>query len=210
MTARLRAGVDISPGTVTAELLHKLIEGKNSPSDKTVLLLTKLGKEEMASGAGLVIASASAPADTKHIWYDTNLLLARVYDGTNWEPIPPKGTVLTNASGAAVAKGDIVIFSTGTDSAFTTTTSAGNVRVIGVAAESIANGAKGVIRTHGIHPVNFQSTPTVLQFVSTSTSAKLARSSATRSGADLGMVIQASISGASLVTCFLYGRAVYN
>lgn len=56
---------------------------------------------------------------------------------------------LTNKSGAQRVKGDVVIADVNNDDSFTTTTTSGHTKVIGVVGETIANNATGQVITAG-------------------------------------------------------------
>lgn len=89
--------------------------------------------------------------------------------------------LLVNKSGGSVALGDVVVADGSNDEGFTTTTSAANTSVIGVAAETIANNATGRIIIGGyVSLVNVNASVTRNQFGTTHTVAKQATSSATR------------------------------
>ena len=203
MAGAIQSGYSFAGGEeVTSTKLHQIIEGPNSPSDTTLTIVTGFDQTNMASGAGLCIAGTAAPSDTDAIWYDTTLGLLRIYDGTNWQPVG-QGVVLNNASGASVAAGDVVIVSTGTDSSFTTTTSANSALYLGVAAETIASSASGVIRTHGRTTVNLVSAGTRGQWVGTSTTVKLGLPSSTATTNQFGILTTAGTTGVGIV---LYGH----
>lgn len=83
---------------------------------------------------------------------------------------------LTNKSGGSVVAGDVVIQSTGTASSFTTTTTANATNVIGVVMESIANDASGRVARHGVVTVNVTGSVAIGDYLTTSTTVKLAKS----------------------------------
>lgn len=100
---------------------------------------------------------------------------------------------LTNKSGGGVVQGDVVVIGDGTnDNAFTTTTSASfTARMIGVAMETIASDAAGLVAISGYVPiVNSAASLTRDQFLFTSTVAKEATASATRAAGAFGQVLE--------------------
>ncbi|GAH86627.1 unnamed protein product, partial [marine sediment metagenome] len=60
---------------------------------------------------------------------------------------------LTNKSGGSLSEGAVVIIDTTADDAFTTTTTSQNKKVVGVVAETVADGAAGRVITNGYVPV---------------------------------------------------------
>ena len=111
------------------------------------------------------------------------LLVAHNTDGT----LTPNSVSLTNKSGGAVAQYDVVIVGTATDNSFITTTTAGNVNVIGVAQEAIADNASGdVLPPSALTTVNIKAGVTIVRgdYLITSTVAgKADRSAAYTDGA---------------------------
>jgi hypothetical protein len=81
---------------------------------------------------------------------------------------------LTNKSGGALEEGDVVVADASNDNAFTTTTTANDVDVIGVVKESIANNATGRVSVAGIVTVKVQGNVARGDFLATSTTAKRA------------------------------------
>lgn len=59
------------------------------------------------------------------------------------------GVKLTNKSGSGVVAGNVVIVATGTDSAFTKTTTANSNKVLGVVQETIADNGTGIVKMAG-------------------------------------------------------------
>lgn len=207
MAAKIKSGYYFSQsGEVwTADKLYRLVEGPNSPADKTVVLLSKMDSTDLASNAGLIVSGAVAPSNTKNIWFDTELNLIRIHDGTDWQPAG-RGVVLTNASGGDLALGEIVVVSTGTDKAFTITTSEFSAFTIGALAENINNGAKGVVLTKGLARVSFREAGLIPlgSTMGTSSTAGKARWSVSPTLTGIGFVVDGSSTTTS-AWCFLYG-----
>lgn len=85
--------------------------------------------------------------------------------------------LLTNKSGGAVIKGDVVILDTANDTAFTTTTTAAYTGAIGVADESIASNATGRVVISGyVELINVNASVTRGYYGKTHTVAKQATS----------------------------------
>lgn len=164
-------------------------------------------QSNLVAGAGLCVVSLSAPSDTDAIWFDQNLSLVRIYDGTDWQPLN-RGIVLTNKSGSPVVKGDVVVVDTANDSAFTSTTTVNHSRVIGVAAEAIANNAKGVIITFGEATVNLStSAPSSSAGVLIGTSGTAFKSVASTTASAGQFGILSGFPGTSLsVQAYLFGQ----
>lgn len=102
---------------------------------------------------------------------------------------------LTNKSGGGVVQGDVVVIGDGSnDNSFTTTTSAAfNTRMVGVAMETIANNAAGLVAISGYVPiVNSAAGLTRGHFLFTSTNAKEATGSGTRGAGAFGMVLESA------------------
>lgn len=102
---------------------------------------------------------------------------------------------LTNKSGGGVVQGDVVVIGDGSnDNSFTTTTSAAfNTRMVGVAMETIANNAAGLVAISGYVPiVNSAAGLTRGHFLFTSTNAKEATGSGTRGAGAFGMVLEST------------------
>lgn len=113
--------------------------------------------------------------------------------------------ILTNKSGGAVAKGDVVIIDTGNNEAFTTTTSAGFTGMIGVAQEAIANNAAGRVCTSGyVDLVNVNASVTRGNFGKSHTVAKQATDAGSTRVA--GTFCQ-FLTGGSTPTAHLFGLA---
>ena len=165
----------------------------------------ELDQSDMASGAGLFVTSDTAPSDTDAAWYDSTLNLGRIYNGSVWVP-QSRGLILTNKSGGALIRGDVVVVGTANDNAFTTTNSANNAIVIGVLGENIANDAAGLVITRGTALINLVSSEsTGLQWIGTSTTVAkgLGNTAAVANKFARGYV---SSTGASSITGFLFGQ----
>lgn len=103
---------------------------------------------------------------------------------------------LTNKSGGSVAAGDVVILDASNDSAFTTTSSADNGLVIGVAQETIANNAAGKIQTAGLATVNVTGSVARGAYLGTSGTVKLAYAEAGPTGGTFARALTADSAGA--------------
>jgi hypothetical protein len=68
---------------------------------------------------------------------------------------------LTNLSGGAVSAGDIVVVSTTTDNAFSTTQNTASYSVLGVVTQGVASGALGKVAISGVVTVNIDGASTV-------------------------------------------------
>lgn len=87
----------------------------------------------------------------------------------------------TNKSGGSIAIGDVVVVDTTNDCAFTTTTSAQATLQIGIAQETIANNAAGLVAIGGyVALVNVTASVTRGRYAETSTTAKKATQNTTR------------------------------
>ncbi len=98
-------------------------------------------------------------------------------------PAPPTTVEreLTNKSGGAVARGDVVVIDPDNDEAFETTTTAAETREIGIAQEDIASNAKGRVATHGyVELVNVDASVTRSHYGFTSTTVKTASGAVAR------------------------------
>ena len=84
---------------------------------------------------------------------------------------------LTNKSGSTVNIGDVVIFDKSNASAFTTTSLQGDMRILGVAMETIAANASGKIAMAGIATVNVTGNVAIGQALISSTTPKYAMAS---------------------------------
>src|SRR5690349_21074204 len=82
---------------------------------------------------------------------------------------------LTNKSGGSVAAGDVVIVDTSNNDSFTTTTTANYTKSVGIAQQTIANNAIGLVLIAGYAAlVNVQASVTRGNFGATYTVAKQA------------------------------------
>lgn len=144
MAAKLKAGI-IPSGRLVALKLRQLIEGPNSPTDKTVTLINPFNQTNMASAAGLILSSGTAPTDTDMLWYDTTIEILRQYDGSLWQPFGGRGYIMTNKSGSDLVKGNVAVVDTTTDNSFTLPGLDNDPKVLGVLGEDIDDDATGVI-----------------------------------------------------------------
>lgn len=200
MTAILASGKNFTANEqVTPAKLYEIIEGAD---------ISNLGITETASGSTLLVSSGSAPSNIKSIWFDTTLRLTRVNNGASWHAVG-RGVYLSNVSGGALVAGDIVVASSVTSASFTTTTTANQTAPmpIGILAENIANGASGIVLTHGLVFVNFAAFAGSGQFYfATSTTGGKALQRATIAAGTCGTVLVASSGVTTLVPCFLWGQ----
>jgi len=112
---------------------------------------------------------------------------------------------MTNTSGGQVVDGDVVIYDTGADESFTTTTTPNtNDKQVGVAQELIYNGSNGRVLVAGYAPkVNVNgsnvSTGNRGYFLFTSQVAKTARYAAARGSGAFGQLIKSGTTPSALV-----------
>lgn len=195
MSASATSGYQFASGElVTNTKLRALVE------EATVSGFTSAN---MAAGAELVSISLTAPTDTTQPWYDKTLGLLRIHNGTDWVP-QGRGLILTNGSGIQVVKGDLVVLATSADNTFTTTTTPANARVIGIAAETIANGASGVIITRGRWVVNLASSSTRGNFFATTSVATKGDHSSVAATGECGILLSSGLT--NLCPCLLWGQ----
>lgn len=110
---------------------------------------------------------------------------------------------LTNKSGAGVIAGDLVKVDMANDSSFTTTTTASQSAVFGVAMETIANNATGRVRLIGKVTINITGTVTRGDYLESSTSAKLAKSAGTGKTSATFAIALTTASGGTCVAIVL-------
>lgn len=109
---------------------------------------------------------------------------------------------LTNKSGGAVTRGDVVVVDPDNDTAFEITTVAGETRMVGVALEDILADATGWVATHGfVEFVNVTASVTRSHYGSTSTTVKKAVAASVRSA---GAFCQFLTSG-TIPSAWLFG-----
>ena len=115
---------------------------------------------------------------------------------------------LTNRSGAQRVAGDVVIIDTSNDDSFTTTTTVGNVLVLGVVLETIANLATGRVATGGyVASVKVTGATVRGQYLLTSTTAVKADPTSTLT---TGCFAVALSNSASSVSAFVFGVSPTN
>lgn len=111
--------------------------------------------------------------------------------------------LLTNKSGGSVARGDTVILSSGTASAFTTTTSANyedDIVAVVFEPNGIANDAIGLVALAGYVPlITLASSASLGDYVYTHTVAKQAQRSGTKSAGAFGQVLATGTSPAAIL-----------
>src|SRR3990167_9960847 len=109
---------------------------------------------------------------------------------------------LTNQSGAQRVLGDVVVVDTNNDNSFTTTTTAGDTKVLGVVLETIASGAVGRIATGGyVASVKVSGATTRGQFLKTHT---VATQASPTSSIQQGVFAIALSNGSSTVSVMLF------
>lgn len=112
---------------------------------------------------------------------------------------------VTNASGAPLAKGDVVVWDNTATKTVTTTTTEDDPQIAGVVVDAIDTDAVGRICTFGVHPVNVAGAVAIGEVLATSDTEKLA----TNQGANsVGRALTA-VAGAGQVTAFINAKAVY-
>lgn len=177
---------------VTNTKLHNIVDNAT---------ISNLAQAEMAGNTGVVLRQTTTPSDTDALWVDTSITpnIIRHHDGTEYVPSGPYA-ILTNKSGGQVVAGDVVIIDTANAGSFTTTTSANNIRVIGVVMETIADNADGVIALPGarVTSLNVDATTAVGDFLATATTATQATPTSTIPSACFAIAL-ASRTGAGLI-----------
>jgi hypothetical protein len=122
--------------------------------------------------------------------------------------------LLTNKSGGDLNYGDVVIISTGTAKAFTTTTTSPYVATgIGVIIEpnGIANDATGLVATEGWVPkINLDGSASIGQFIKTDTVAGQGTPHSTLAKGDFGYALQASATPEAILWGFAVSDALGN
>lgn len=118
---------------------------------------------------------------------------------------------LTNKSGGTVAANSVVVADTTTDSAFTTTATAGNAKVVGVTQASIANNASGIVKQYGVTQVLVTAATSRGDWLTTSTTAGQALpNTSTNPVAGSFAIALSTTTGAGTVTALLITAAVQN
>lgn len=111
-----------------------------------------------------------------------------------------------NKSGATRSLGDVVVIDTTNDEAFTTTTTSGSTNVLGVVAETIADGASGKVITGGyVEKIAVDSSTSRGNFLKTSSTAGKA---APTTSFESGSFAVALTGGSSYVSALLVGSAI--
>jgi len=187
---------------VTNTKLHNLVDAGG---------ITNIERgDNKSSNTSFIHLASTVPSTpvTNEFWFDTTANQLKRFDGTNFVPVA-SSVLMTNKSGGQVVAGDIVIIDTANDQSFTTTTTANNQDVIGVAAETIADNAAGIVITHGVAEVNMVAATTRGDFVQTSTTVKTAQSSTGQDGGTIGILLD-TIGSAGLATCVLFGGNTFS
>lgn len=181
--ATLAGGEDFSasPTSVTGTRLD------NHVNNATI---SNVAQADIVASSGLIVRSASAPSDTDAGWWDTANNVLRIHNGSAWIPVAT-GALLTNKSGGQVVAGDVIVADTTTAESFKTSTTQGDTTVIGVAAETIAADASGVVLYGGIQDVLITGSATLGQFLRQSTTAKKAEATATKGAGSFALVLEA-------------------
>jgi hypothetical protein len=150
-----------------------------------IVKLTTAGNISLPPTGFEICLSATVPVGFRYNGSASKWMLLSFFD--------PSIELWKNGSGGSVALGDVVIFDKSAAIQFTTTTILADKRVLGVAVETIANGAYGWIAKRGRRRVNLNAAVTVGQALIVSTSAKLAipNGGATQDGY-IGYVVDAT------------------
>lgn len=177
-------------GQLTNTNLHTLVDGAT---------VTNIVRGDANSDTSFITIQTTAPTSPKtgEFWYDTTSAIARVYDGTNWV-ILGKGELLTNKSGGQLTAGTVcVVYTGGTDRAFTTTTTAKDTLVIGVLLATTANNAAGVVLGPGSYcpQIKVDGTTAAGNYLSTSTTVGKATPSASSVKGVFGIAMSADSGG---------------
>ena len=120
---------------------------------------------------------------------------------------------MINDSGAAVARGDLVMLDTAKGRNYFTTSTGGNDnKIIGMAAEAIANGAKGLIQIYGptkYLKVNGTADIAAGDFISSYTEAGIGQKGTIGSGNCIALATEAYTTNDSsgVIDAFLLGSA---
>ena len=120
---------------------------------------------------------------------------------------------MINDSGADVARGDLVVLDTAKGrNYFSTTTSGNDNKVIGMAAEAIADGAKGLIQTYGptkYLKVDGNTDIAAGDFIATFTTAGIGQKGTIGSGNCIALATEAYTTNdaAGVIDAFLLGSA---
>lgn len=184
---------------VTNTKLHNLIDAAT---------VTNIDKDDTDSSNTSFIHIGSTSPGSPYVglhWFDTSTNILKRYDGTVFVPVASADSMLlTNKSGGQVVAGDVVIVDVTTDESFTTTATANNQTVFGVALETISNNSSGTVAFSGKHKVNIGSAAALGEFIQTSSVVKEAQTSTTQDGGTFGIVLEA-IGVSGLATCVLFG-----
>jgi hypothetical protein len=114
---------------------------------------------------------------------------------TGLEGAPTRTRALTNKSGGSVVAGDVVIVDTANDDAFTTTNTAGVTKVVGVAQETIASNAVGLVALEGyVALVNVTASVTRGHYGATGTTVKKATGASARAAGSFCQFLKAGTS----------------
>lgn len=191
--------------TVTSTSLHQLVD------DATV---TEIDRGDAASSTSFVTISGSVPTSMKtgELFFDTTAQQEKLKVKIASQTIPiavGPGTEfhLTNKSGSSAALGSVVVLNTGADSSFTSTTSAGDVDVVGVVADGsgILDDATGRIQTTGLARIRTTGTISTGDFLTTSTTGFLATGNASPTPGQFARALTADADVNNFVTGMLFG-----
>ncbi len=185
--------------TVTNSKLHQLIDAG------TVTAI--VSADFTLTTTQPIHIGATAPSSSDHdFWYDSTNNIFKVRDESAvFQPVA-EGQAYTNKSGGSIGAGDVVVLDTGNAQAVTTTTTATNTDVIGVALETIANDAVGIIATGGTFSVTVTGATAIGDYLFTSTTVKKADPSSTFSEGAFARALTSS--STSVVAIIFNGGAV--
>lgn len=180
--------------TVTNTNLHQLVDAATVSSI--------VSADFTLTTTNPIHIGATVPSDSNsRFWYDTANNIFKAKDaGSAFQPVA-NGQIFTNKSGSGLVAGDVVVLDTGNAESVTTTTTATNVDVIGVALETIANDATGIIAVGGFFNVSVTGSTDIGDYLFTSTTATKADPSPTFAS---GAFARALTSSSSSVTAMLF------
>lgn len=184
---------------VTNTKLHQLVDSAT---------IAGIDQTNMASGFGVIQRSTSSPSNTDALWVDTNCSppVCKIYDGTEWVATGAYG-VFTNKSGGTRSAGDVVIVDTSNAGSYTTTTTAGNTRVLGVVMQSTSNNADGVVALVGARVTNLSvnATTAVGDYLATSTTGGQAAPSSSPGAGTFAIALASRTGAGSIAEAVLVG-----
>lgn len=142
MSADITGGISIGANdTFSPSLVASFMDGA---------LIENVTSDCLSSETNIEMIDTAAPSDTAGmIWFDTTNGILRRYNAAEsvWAPFG-HGLVMTNDTGDTIANGAIVVSQN--SSRIAPCTTAGDITAIGVAVGTIADGAQGIVQTHGV------------------------------------------------------------